>query len=252
LWQVLVNNARSNHTDCREEEKRLYYHNLTGNDSYCVKLGEFFDACERCEFPEGSDRSDSVQYVRDATGTKVCALSEVTELDDGCSAQESRLAEKKAECDKKQESFELAFCTWRVELHSNCKELDACHARAEVAYNNHIAKTQPLVEKWNVETAALQKILCYCTVWLSEKDDRDGRSKHNATQFGVCEDHTHTPDPVNYGTPAAKAACLLSSVAIHPGTSGFLSHEYDSFSDFVETVVPCTQATTDVPTIFAP
>jgi len=248
-WQVLVNNARSNHTDCREEEKGLYYHNLTGNDSYCVKLGEFFEACERCEFQNGSDRGESVQYVKAATLTEICALSEVTELDNGCTAQESQLASKKAECDTKQASFELDFCTWKVQLESNCKELDACYSRAEAAYNNHIAKTAPLVEKWNVETAALQKILCYCSVWLSEKDDRDDRSKHDATQFDVCKDQTHTPGPVNYGTPTAKAACLLSSVANHPGTSGFLTHEYYNFSNFVEIVVPCTQATTDVPTI---
>jgi len=49
---------------------------------------------------------------------------------------------------------------------------------------------------------------------------------------------------VNYGTPAAKVACLLTSVANHPGTSGFVTQEYDSFTGFVDSVVPCAEATT--------
>merc|ERR1711935_1289766 len=102
--------------------------------------------------------------------------------------------------------FESEFCSWKAELEANCKEL----------------------------------VTCYCNVWLSEKDGGDNRSEHNATQFDVCKDQTHTPSPVDYGTPDDKAECLLTSVANHPGTSGFITQEYENYTDFFDTVVPCT------------
>merc|ERR1712106_392327 len=94
----------------------------------------------------------------------------------------------------------------------NCQELDRCHSTAVIAYQHHVNKTEILLEKWNVETAALQKILCYCNVWLSDMDDCDNRSQHNATQFDVCKDQSCSPDAVDHGTPALKASCPLKSV----------------------------------------
>merc|ERR1719215_1251493 len=113
-----------------------------------------------------------------------------------------------------------------------------------MAYDNHVSKTRTLVEKWDVETAALQKILCYCNVWLSEKDGEDNRSKHNATQFGVCKDQTHVPSSVDYGTPEVKVDCILTSVANHPGTSGFITQEYENFTVSLICINPSMEATT--------
>jgi len=249
--QKAVEDARSLHAACREAEKALYDHNLTGVDSYCVKLGEFLHGADPLEIPAGSNRDESVNYVKSACLTNMCLGTKVTELDNGCTASEAELADKKAECDVNQQSFESQFCAWKTELEDNCNTLDKCHSAKVTAYDSHVSKTQTLVEKWNVESAALHKILCFCNVWLSEKDDGsqgDDRSKHNATQFDVCKDQTHTPDLVDYGTPAAKVACPLTSVADHPGTSGFITQEYDNFADFYESVVPCTEATTGAPT----
>jgi len=261
-----VNNTRSDHAACREAEMALHRHNLTGStfftqgesfdsDSYCVRLGKFLHAVTSLEMPAGSTRDESVQYVKEAADKHMCSGSQVTELDNGCSAQESALADKKAECTIKQGSFERAFCTWKSVLEANCEELDTCHSVAVTAYNTHVASRRSLVEKWNVEKAALKKIHCHCNVWLSgmhDGPDGDNRSKHNATQFEVCKLQTHTPDPVNYGTPAVKPPCLLTSVEDHPGTSGFTTQEYSSFTDFVDPVVPCTEATTAAPTTAEP
>jgi len=261
--QVSVDNARSQHVACREAEQVLHDHNLTGgsvvllaqldrdSDSYCVKLGEFLHGATPLEIPAGDTRARAVKYVKDASHENMCSCTTVTELDNGCTESEAELEDKKAECSAYQRSFESEFCTWKSELESNCKTLDSCHSAAVTAYDSHVAKTQTLGEKWNVETAALQKILCYCNVWLSEKDC-DNRSKHNATQFEVCKDQTHSPGLVNYGTPAAKVACLLTSVDKHPGTSGFFTQEYDSFTNFVESVIPCSEATTAAPTPVSP
>merc|ERR1719215_297631 len=250
--QTLVEAARSRHATCREAQISMYNHNLTNCDSYCVKLGKFLHGAEPLEIVAGSPRYSSVQYVKWASSTNMCSLTKLTELDNGCTASEAELADKKTECSVDQRAFETEFCAWKAELEANCKQLDTCHSTAVTAYNNHVDKTRTLVEKWNVETAALQKILCYCNVWLSEKDDGDNRSKHNATQFDVCKDQTHLPSPVDYGTPADKVECLLTSVANHPGTSGFITQEYENFTDFVETVVPCTEMTTAAPTTVAP
>jgi len=261
-----VNNTRSEHADCREAEMCLHHHNLTGSisftqgqpfnsDSYCVRLGDFLHAAARLEIPAGSARGDSVQYVKWAAATNMCDSSHVTELDNGCSAQESTLAAKKAECGLKQGIFERTFCAWKSALESNCADLDTCHSAAVTAYNTHVAARRILEDKWNVETAALKKIHCHCNVWLSGIHDPshgDGRSLHNATHFEVCKLQTHTPDPVNYGTPAVKIPCLLTDVEDHPGTSGFLTQEYSSFTDFVEPVSPCEEGTTAAPTTVEP
>jgi len=245
--QKSVENARSLHADCREAQKALYNHNLTDSESYCVRLGKFLHGAEPLEIVAGSSREASVQYVKWASSTNMCSHTKVTELDNGCTASEAELEDKKIECNVAQTTFEGEFCAWKAELEANCKDLDTCHSAAVMAYDNHVSKTRTLVDKWNIETAALQKILCYCNVWLSEKDGGDNRSKHNATQFDVCKGQTHVPSSVDYGTPENKVPCLLTSVAVHPGTSGFVTQEYDNFTDFVDVVDACPEATTVAP-----
>ena len=242
--QTIVDASRSLHAACREAQISMYTHNLTNCDSYCVKLGKFLHGAGRLEIVAGSPRASSVQYVQWASATNMCSLTKLNELDNGCTASETELADKESECRLDQRAFETEFCTWKQELETNCKYLDTCYSTAVMAYDNHVSKTRTLVEKWNVETAALQKILCYCNVWLSEKDGEDNRSKHNATQFDVCKDQTHVPSSVDYGTPEVKVDCILTSVANYPGTTGFLTQEYENFTQFVETVAPCMEATT--------
>jgi len=237
--QVSVNIARSLHAVCRDTQKTMYLHNLTSTESYCVKLGKFLHETKPLSIAGSRTRAEGVNYVKSASiNAKMCRRSEVCELDDNCTQKEEELRIKETECSQKQENFEVAFCTWKSELELNCQELDRCHSTAVTAYQHHVNKTETLVEKWNVETAALQKILCYCNVWLSEMDERDNRSQHNVTQFDVCKDQTYEPDLVDHGTPAEKAACPLSSVDCYPGQDCF-NQEYSSFADFVATVVPC-------------
>jgi len=240
--QVSVDNARSLHAACREAEKILFIHNWTDSDACCVKLGKFLHDADDLEIEEGSSRSESVSYVKWASTQNLCDGTQVTELDNCCRASEAELADKDAECMAAQSAFESDFCVWRGELKQNCGELDTCYSDAVRDYENHVNKSKKLVEKWDVETAALHKILCYCNVWLSERDDRDNnRSTHNATQFEVCKDQTYTPELVNYGTPAAKVACPLTAVENYPGTSGFITQEYTGCLDFVGPVTACPE-----------
>jgi len=253
--QVTVETARSLHAACGDAQKIMYDHNLTDPDSYCVKLGKFLHEADDLKIPDGSSREYSVDYVKWASQQKCCDGTQVTELDSGCRASEAELADKAAECMAAQSSFEVGFCAWRIELKDNCDELDRCYSDKVTFYENHVSKSKTLIEKWDIETQALHKILCYCNVWLSEMDNGDGnRSTHNATQFEVCQAQTHTPEAVNHGTPDEKVACLLTAgkVALlalpavnhghdenYPGTSGFITQEYSSCLDFVGPVTAC-------------
>jgi len=254
--QESVNTARSLHAACRDAQKTMYHHNLTNADSYCVKLGKFLHEAKPLSITTGYTRADAVNYVKSVSiNANMCGGSVVTELADNCTGKEEELRSKETECLQKQKYFEEVFCTWKEKLELSCQDLDSCHSTAVTAYWHHVDKTETLLEKWDVETAALHKILCYCNVWLSDMDEADNRSQHNATHFDVCKDQTHTADPVDHGTPAAKVACPLDSVVCHPGKTCFVQ-EYSGFFDFVATVVPCTQGsvvpTTEAPTTEAP
>jgi len=247
--QESVNTARSLHAACRDAEKSMYHHNLTNADSYCVKLGKFLHEAAPLSITQGSTKSEAVNYVKSVSiNSNMCSGSVVTELADNCTGKEEELRSKGTECLQKQKYFEEVFCTWKEKMLLNCQDLESCHSTAVTAYWHHVDKTKALLEKWDVETAALQKILCYCNVWLSDMDEADNRSQHNATHFDVCSDQTYTADHVDHGTPASKVACPLASVTCHPGKDCFLE-EYSGFRDFVATVVPCT---TEAPTTEAP
>jgi len=247
--QVSVNIARSLHAVCRDAQKTMYQHNLTSPEAYCVKLGKFLHDTKPLSIAGSRTRAEAVDYVKSASiNANMCDRSEVCELDDNCTQKEEELRIKETECSQKQEGFEITFCGWKKELEENCEELNRCHSTASTAYQHHVNKTEILLEKWNIETAALQKILCYCNVWLSDIDGSDNRSQHNVTQFDVCKEQTYSPDPVDHGTPAEKAACPLTLVECYPGQDCF-NQEYSSFADFVATVVPCAEVTTPAPSL---
>jgi len=235
--QVSVNNARSLHAACRDTQKSMYYHNLTSAESSCVKLGKFLHEIEPLSIRDGRTQSQAVDYVKSAgINSKMCSLSEVTELDDNCTQKEEELRIKETECSLLQEHFEGTFCALLRQSEVNCQQLSTCHSMAVTNYQNHLNKTAVLLEKWNIETAALQKILCYCNMWLSDIDEGDNRSQHNVTQFEVCKDRTYTPDS---WLPAVPCASVEGpSVDCPPGDDCF-NQEYSSFVDFVARVVPC-------------
>ena len=248
--QDYPNRSRSNHKVCRQNEQSLFYHNLTDPESYCVQLGQFLHDVPLLQMPDLSDRARSVKDVSDALNTNWCD-STVLQLDTSCTEQEDQLGTKESECSRKQQVFESTYCMWKYQLETTCKELDTCHSKASTAYNNHVVEMQEFVEKWHGERTVMKQILCYCNVWIRDRDEFDNRSKYNASHFGVCKDLTVSPAPVNYGTPAGKVTCLLT--VNHPGTSGFITQEYSGFMDFVADVAPCVEATTtEAPTTEAP
>jgi len=244
--QVSVNNERSLHAVCRDTQSSLYYHNLSSSASYCVKLGKFLHGVKPLRIRDGATRSEAVEYVESASkNSNMCHSSEVEELDDNCTQKEEELRIKDSDCSQKQTEFEEAFCDWNIESEQSCRQLDSCHSQAVTKYQQHINKTEKLLEKWNLETAALHKILCYCNVWLSDMDESDNnRSLHNVTQFDVCKEQTYMPDAADHGTPADKAACI--PVDCLPGDTCF-NQEYSSFSFFTNTVLACVDATTAAP-----
>jgi len=234
--QVSVNNERSLHAACRDTQKSMYYHNLTSAESSCVKLGKFLHEIKPLRIRNGRTRSKAVNYVKSAGKSTMCSLSEVTELADNCTQKEEELRIKETECSLLQENFEQTFCALKTVSELNSQELSRCHLMSVSNYQHHVSKTDVLLEKWNTETKALHKILCYCSVWLSDMDEGDNRSQHNVTQFDVCKDQTYTPDA---WLPALPSPSVEGpSVDCTPGDDCF-NQEYSSFADFAATVVPC-------------
>ena len=137
--QVSVSNKRSIHAACRDAEKIKYEHNLTSSDSYCVKLGKFLHDPPQLIIPEYLNREESVQFVKDMS--KECE-KKVSELAGNCTLQEEELAAMNADCALKQDSFELAFCTWRTEVELNCKTLDTCYSTANTTYTRLIKNSR--------------------------------------------------------------------------------------------------------------
>jgi len=258
--QQAVSAARSSHVTCRDVQQTEFDFNLTHPDSYCAKLGKLLHDTLPLSSPGSSTRprATSVQSVASAIHTIPSCNSDVLQLDANCTEQETGLRNKDQQCSDLQERFEFRFCEWKDEVESKCKTLDRCYSTTMGLYNNHAAKTEISWRKWDDENATLQKILCYCDVWLHEKDEEDNRSQHNTTHFQVCNRQTHTPEPLNLNSPPAKVDCLLPSVANDPGTQGFIDQEYSSFLDFVAPVIPCMQPstmeppTTEAPTMKAP
>ena len=169
--QKLVDDERVNHATCRDTEQSLHAHNLSHADSFCVQLGTFLHATVeegRLQLYPGT-RQASVDYLRTAHNSHMCN-ADVLALDANCTTQEEALETQSNKCRQAQEAFELGFCSWKAEVESNCKVLDRCHSEALDDYRDHLAKTLSSMEKWNMEIAALDKILCFCNVWLEEMD----------------------------------------------------------------------------------
>jgi len=232
--EVSVGEARSGHETCREEEKVKH----ADRGGKCGELDTFLDTVnEPSNLPSERPRAGMVEYVQTMSNYFCPKGPEVTTLNTACTLAEGERAKHKAECDTKQATFEAGFCTWRTELVDNCDALTKCHARALQTYTDHKAQAETLVTKWKLEFAALDKIVCYLDVWLSDTDVTTA----DAGAYATCNSATPvtTSMDIDFGTPDGEETCPLSSVVNHPGTTGFVTAEYSDINDFVEAAIPC-------------
>merc|ERR1719191_1895158 len=232
--EVTVGEKRTTHATCREAEKGK---NST-KGSRCQELDDFLNGIAvPANMPDPKERDAMVKYVQ-TMSTYFCPKGPTaTDLDEKCTAATNAHSKHKADCDKKQATFESAFCTWKTQLTDRCSAQSQCYKGTLAVFNEHVAATKTLVKKWKVEYAALKKILCYTDVWLSDNNAKTV----SADQLKTCESSTIDTSPMDIKFPEApaKATCSLAAVQNHPGTSGFVTTEYVNFNAYVVSVIPC-------------
>lgn len=233
--EAKVSETRSSHIACRTEEKVK-----EGKKSKeCKELDDFLNAINvPAEMPNGKPRDQMVQYVK-TMSTYFCPKGPtVTDLNNECTHHTNQHATHRAECERQQATFEMAFCTWRTQLGDECSELESCYEASVKAYNGHVAETKILVKKWKIEYAALEKIVCYTDVWMNDKNSKTVDPK----QLEMCASKkvSTTSMDITYPAVPAKASCDLTPVQKYPGTGAFKTTEYSKFADIVSTPIPCT------------
>jgi len=232
--EVTVGQKRTTHAQCREEEKGK---NST-KGSRCQELDDFLNAVTvPAKMPDPKQRDAMVEYVKTMSQYFCPKGPTATDLDKKCTEATNAHSSHKADCDKKQATFENAFCTWRTQLSDRCSAQSQCYTATLAVFNEHVAATKTLVKKWKVEYAALKKILCYTDVWLNDNNAKTV----DANQLKTCESSTIDTSPMDIKFPdaPAKATCSLAAVQNHPGRAGFVTTEYANFNAYVVTVIPC-------------
>jgi len=232
--EVKVGEARTSHASCRTEEQAK--HGI--KSTKCADLDNFLNAITNpAEMPSGKPRAEMVDYVKTMSEYYCPKGPKVTELNNACNHATNQHGTHKAECDRQQASFEMAFCTWRTQLTDECSELESCYKSAVDAYNGYVEDTKVLVKKWKVEYAALQKVVCYTDVWLNDKNSKTVDSN----QLNKCASETVNTAPMDITYPAvpAKASCDLTPIQSHPGTDAFKTTEYSKFADIVSAPIAC-------------
>jgi hypothetical protein len=230
-----VGTSRDTHATCRAGEKEKEEH----KNGRCGELDTYLAAVKDGS-PKPTGRDAMVKWVEDESAYYCPKGPEATAKDEACKTAEKEHAEHKADCDKKQASFELGFCTWRTELVQECKELSTCYTDAVENYNKHVTITKELVEKLKTEYKALKKILCYVDVWMND----DNTKTVDASQYSKCQAEDPTDEAnqkldIDYGKVAAKVTCDTASVQTYPGTPEFPTKEYAAFSKYAVTPIAC-------------
>jgi hypothetical protein len=230
-----VNTTRVSHASCREEEETK-----GGTKSAkCTELDNFLNGVYVPEnMPEGKPRIQMVQYVKTMKDYYCPKGPKVKELNAACKAAEGQHATHKAECDRKQATFEAQFCVWRTQLSDECSAFEkTCYDPAVHVYKGHVNTTRTLVTRWKSEYVALKKIACYVQVWMKDGD------VHTVDHEQMAQCQQLKPDDskmdINFGNVPPKASCDLSPVAKYPGTEQFETTEYSKFKDIVSDPIHC-------------
>jgi len=165
--KVSVASSRTEHAECRNKEAE---HKGT-KATKCQELDDFLNGIGGFpSLPDPKGRDAMVKYVETMSQYFCPKGPEATKLDAACTAATNVHSGHREKCNKLQATFEIAFCTWRIQLVDRCSAQTQCYDNAKKTFDTHVEATKTLVKKWKVEWAALKKILCYTNVWLSDNN----------------------------------------------------------------------------------
>jgi len=258
---------------CRTAEESQYVAGH-GPGSQCREFKAFLGSVQAApELPtkeDGSlDRESTVAYVTNRIKSKMCKFTgELKPFKDNCDDTATELNTKASACAQIQEKFELEFCEWKDETFGAGESYSTQREAAEKTYDVYKADTTILVTKWQAEWQSLEKILCFCDVWLSETDTDDAaRSKINQEGFDKCNElETNTTKyAVTFSASFATGSSLArlpvikddpactEDVCKYPGTGGFLNEYKEMGGKTTNGVdVPALAAAVDACTVPAP
>jgi len=153
-----------------------------------------------------------------------------------CTDAQAAEATKTTECNTKQGAFESAFCSYRHDVYTTCKEYRSCFNTMEYELSQVLESTQKSADARKLEWTAIQKIKCYVDVLLSDKETAERQEQMNACKNLVVDTSHLDLDPV--GTVEPNTCTDLAEVSEYPCTNKFIKIKYDGISN-IQDCQPC-------------
>lgn len=155
-----------------------------------------------------------------------------------CTDAQGTEAAKIAECNTKQSAFESAFCSYRHDVYTTCKEYRNCFNTMEYELTQVLDATAKSAASRKLEWTAIQKIKCYVDVLLSDKETSERQE-----QMDACKDlnpDTSHLDLADVTLPSPKDCTALADVSEYPCTDMFVKNKYeDKGISTIQDCQPC-------------
>jgi hypothetical protein len=236
--ETIVGLRRTAHSACRKQQ-------ITKNATQLSKCDKVKELLAGRAVPN----EDLVAYIKATNDQGSVNGPMFTAWAQECAAATDELANHKADCDRKQTAFEMAFCTWMTELTATCGTHSMCFDGAEKSYGTFLTDTSALVGKWKHETEKLEKFDCSLGVWLTGASGLDSSSGNGADPLQHCKDLRVDTSHIDISFPKTpdKSKCDTTPVQNHPGTANFVNLEYAEFSKFALDATHCLEKPTVKP-----
>jgi hypothetical protein len=239
--------ARASHEKCRESEASL----LAIQKQKCGTMKTYLDSVVGsnqvpstwCRKMPSADDAKGVKSYADAMYEYFKnAKPMVDKLVNECDAATEAAKEAKKDCDAKQAQFESDFCQWKTVVHEKCANFETRYNDSVKAFQVVVDAKTKRVEGWKAEYVGFKKILCYCNVWIGNKNN----GKYKAGSFNHCNTIKVNTTLLDIEPPKVpkKAMCSADRAATYPGDADFKSKEYSKFLDrAAKATTTCSSAT---------
>lgn len=227
-----MDNARSAHDGCRDEE-------IAHENTKATECGAFDDLVATCQ----KDYTYFTSYSKN-TDSASDSLTNVLAQAGKCEKAVNKLADKAESCDGKQETFEHTFCTFANKLDRVCSQYTNCHSAAEVDWTSVNTSVHALEASQKIVFKMLRKVMCYITTLSEASADKMPtqadikKCQELGSNAGEAIDTSKLD--VTYTPPPAAEVCDTLPGAHKPGTGKFASMEYTHtrHDGRVEDVIP--------------
>lgn len=129
-----------------------------------------------------------------------------------CEGSTDTLSKKKTECDQAQSQYENLFCLYRLELTTQCSDLDTCWQNGLDHQTNLTDNIKPIADQRHDEARVIEHVKCLVQKLI------DGVTDHQPCEDVTAADATRyqTDYNVTYPDLPAKDDCDTTPVAVYP------------------------------------